>query len=171
MEIVKKFGLWIVAGVIAIGALVIYFVFVQTVADQVSTKRDEIEKRRNDLKTWAQKGKQIPNPTMIAIARENAKQVAAVLDQCELYLARQPRWAHTIRFFTQGPFGPETEVPLDHPNDWLKLYLQYNQDLQNQVSDRRHVLHGPDDELGFVGADAGRDRRRDAAVLVPEGPH
>ena len=58
-----------------------------------------------------------------------------MLDQCELYLARQPRWAHTIRFFTEGPFGPETEVPLDHPNDWLNLYHQYNQELQQQLID------------------------------------
>ena len=33
----------------------------------------------------------------------------------------------------EGPFGPETEVPLDRPNDWLNLYHQYNAELQAQV--------------------------------------
>ena len=134
MEMVKKYGLWVLAGAIAIAALVIYFLFVHNVTEQVSSKRAEIETRRDTLKGWAQKGAQIPSPTKIQVARDNAKQISAMLDQCELYLAQQPRWAHTIRFFTGGPFGPETEVPLDHPNDWLNFYLQYNQDLQNQVN-------------------------------------
>jgi hypothetical protein len=134
MEMVRKYGLWALAGAIALAALVIYIFFVHNVTDQVSSKRAEIETRRDNLKGWAQKGSQIPSPTKIQVARKNAEQVASMLDQCELYLAQQPRWAHTIRFFTGGPFGPETEVPLDHPNDWLNFYLQYNEDLQNQVN-------------------------------------
>ena len=133
MEMVKKFGLWVLAAAIAIAAIVVYFLFVHSVARQVSTTRGQIEKRRDSLRTWAQKGNQIPNPTMIQNARKNAEQVSAILDQCEFYLARQPRWAHTIRFFTEGPLGPEIEVPLDHPNDWLNLYHQYNQELQQQI--------------------------------------
>jgi hypothetical protein len=133
MEMVKKYGLWVLAGAIAVAAVVIYVLFVHTVAQQVSQKRGDIESRRDSLKSWASKGAQIPNPMKIQIARKNAEQVSAMLDQCEIYLARQPRWAHTIRFFMEGPFGPETEVPLDRPNDWLNLYHQYNQALQNQV--------------------------------------
>ncbi len=135
MEMVKKFGLWVLAGIIAAAAVVVYVLFVHSVASQVSATRSKIETRRDQLRSEAQKGSKIPNPTMIRFARENAEKVSVLLDQCELYLARQPRWAHTIRFFTEGPFGPETEVPLDRPNDWLTLYHQYNQELQQQIDD------------------------------------
>lgn len=133
MEMVKKYGLWVLAGAIALAAVVIYFLFVHTVTEQVSQKRSELESRRDSLKGWAQRAAQIPSPAKIQVARKNAEQVSAILDQCELYLARQPRWAHTIRFFMEGPFGPEVEVPLDRPNDWLNLYRQYNQELQAEV--------------------------------------
>ncbi len=135
MEMVKKYGLWALAGVIAVAAIVVYVLFVHSVASQAGAKRGEIQKRRDSLKSWAARGPQIPNPTQIKIARGNADQVSGMLDQCELYLARQPRWCHTIRFFKEGPLGPETEVPLDHPNDWLILYHQYNQNLQQQLTD------------------------------------
>jgi hypothetical protein len=134
MEIVKKFGLWAVAAVIAIGAIVVYFLFVNTVADQVGTKRGEIEKRRDDLKTWAEKAGKIPNRTKIDIAKKNGEQVAALLDQCELYLAQQPRRAHTRSFFIEGDLGPETEIPRDQPNNWLKEYQKRNQELQEQIT-------------------------------------
>jgi len=133
MEMVKKFGLWVLAAVIAIAAVVVYVLFVHSVAKQVSATRGKIEGRRDQLRAESLKGSKIPNPTMIRFARENAERVSALLDQCELYLARQPRWAHTIRFFTEGPYGPETEVPLDRPNDWLTLYHQSNQELQLQL--------------------------------------
>ncbi len=133
MEMVKKYGLWVLAGVIALAAVVVYILFVHTVTEQVNEKRGDMENRRDSLKSWSQRPTQIPSPAKIQIARKNAEQVSAMLDQCELYLARQPRWAHTIRFFMEGPFGPETEVPLDRPNDWLNLYRQYNQELQAQV--------------------------------------
>ena len=133
MEMVKKYGLWVLAGVIALAAVVVYILFVHTVTEQVNKKRGDLENRRDSLKSWSQRATQIPSPAKIQIARKNAEQVSAMLDQCELYLARQPRWAHTIRFFMEGPFGPETEVPLDRPNDWLNLYHQYNAELQAQV--------------------------------------
>jgi hypothetical protein len=135
MDKVKKYGLWVLAGLIVAAALVVYLLFIHTVASQANAKRNEIAKRRDDLMSWSQRGSRIPNPTQIQLARKNAEQVAAMLDQCELYLARQPRWCETIRFFTQGPFGPETEVPLDRPNDWLILYHQYNQELQQQLAE------------------------------------
>jgi hypothetical protein len=113
--------------------VVVYVLFVHSVAKQVSATRSKIEGRRDQLRAESLKGNKIPNPTMIRFARENAERVSALLDQCELYLARQPRWAHTIRFFTEGPYGPEIEVPLDRPNDWLTLYHQYNQELQQQL--------------------------------------
>jgi hypothetical protein len=134
MEMVKKYGLWALAGVIAVAAIAVYVLFVHSVASQAGAKRGEIQKRRDSLKSWAARGSQIPNPTQIKTAQSNADQVSGMLDQCELYLARQPRWCHTIRFFTEGPLGPETEVPLDHPNDWLVLYHQYNEDLQQQLT-------------------------------------
>jgi hypothetical protein len=135
MDKVKKFGWWVLAGLIAVGALVVYLLFIHSVANQADAKRNEIVKRRDTLKSWSQRGSQIPNPTQIQLARKNAEQVSAVLDQCELYLARQPRWCETIRFFTQGPLGPETEVPLNAPNDWLILYHQYSHELQQQLAD------------------------------------
>jgi hypothetical protein len=135
MEMVKKFGLWVVAAVIAIAAIAVYFLFVHPVAAEVGKKRAEIEKRGDELRSWAQKGKDIPNPTRIEDARKTAEQVAAVLDQCEFYLAQQPRRAHTIRFFIKGPFGQETEVPLEHAVEWLTLYRQYNWELQNQITE------------------------------------
>jgi hypothetical protein len=133
MDKIKKFGLWIVAGIIVVAAAVIYLLFVHPVASQVSARRDDIQRRRDSLQTWARRGAQIPNPTMIKLVRSNSERVASTLDQCELYLAHQPRWCETIRFFTEGAFGPETEVPLDHPLDWLALYRQYNDDLQQQL--------------------------------------
>jgi len=53
MEMVKKYGLWVLAGAIALGALVVYVLFVRTVSQEVTTKRGEIESRRDSLKSWA----------------------------------------------------------------------------------------------------------------------
>lgn len=133
MELVKKYGLWIIGAVLIIAAIALYFLKVRNISAEYQDNLSKLEKRRNDLQAWTKKP--IPNPTSIKTAEEYGLQVTAQLADCELYLARQPRRAQTRNFFEEERFGQEKEIDaVAYPNRWLEIYKRQNALLQEQLT-------------------------------------
>ena len=133
MEIVRRFGLWIIAGVIILLALGFEFTVVQKVAKQRVAKVDELESRHDSLEGHAERPNDIPGTNWIPIATEGAKKISSQLDKCAKYLSDQPRRCHTRLFFEDEESGLGKEVEGEY--EWLILYNKYNAKLQEQLSE------------------------------------
>jgi len=133
MEIVRKFGLWIIAAMIALLAIGFYIAMVRNVAKTRLSEVAALEKRRDELKKHADKPKAIPGKNWIEEARKQAVKISRQLDQCASYLAVQPRNNHTRLFFADEHAAAGTEV--EGTSAWLGLYEKYTMELQNQIYD------------------------------------
>jgi len=131
MEIVKRFGLWIVAAAIVLAGVGYYIIAVRGVAGQHRAKVSGLESTRDQLKAWT--SKTIPSPTGIEVARKWGEQISAQLDDCALYLARQPRNCQTRTFFEDEILGQGKVIPASVA--WLLVYRQRNTALQKQIDD------------------------------------
>jgi len=110
MDIIRKHGLWIVAGVIIIFAIGFYFTVVRKLSAERAAKIDVLETRRDSLKNHASKPDEIPGPKWIPTAAAHAEAVAKQLERCADYLAHQPRNCHTRLFFEDERTGMGKEV-------------------------------------------------------------
>jgi len=135
MEFIQKFGLWVAAAVIALAAIVVYFVRVPSLVRERNTKWTTLVQSRDALKKWAQNPANIPNEAKVTEALRVGKQVTLQLDDCGRYLGLQPRRCQTRSFFEDEHADRSVEIPLNRPSAWLEAYAKNNDELRKELAD------------------------------------
>lgn len=133
MEVIRKYGLWIISAVIIALALVFAFLVVGKIASELASGVAELEKRRDELQDHASKPDSIPGVNWVDVAEAMAEADVGQLDDCAKYLANQPRKGHTRRFFENerpGFVGREIEGNWA----WTTAYEKHNRELGEQLS-------------------------------------
>jgi len=144
MEIVRKYGLWIIAGVVIALAATFYLLVVRKAGSQLASKVDALQGRRDKLKSHAGRRDDIPNAKWVDQAKKDAERINTQLDRCALFLAFQSRNCHTRRFYKGERLGVNKVIPgevewITGEWEWTEAYRKHNEQLQAKI-----------DEAGFT---------------------
>jgi len=133
MDVVRRFGWYIVAGVLLLAAAVFYLLVVNRAAAERSRKMAAIDSHAGDLKTYA--GRQL-NEKLVEVTRAAYEQEARNLDACDEFLVNQPRECHTRWFFqSEDPTHPDYgKMPVGEVH-WLTRYTAAMEKLHNMLFD------------------------------------
>lgn len=140
MDIVRKFGLWIIAAVIILAGMVFFFLVVRKAGSELETKVDELAGRRDKLKLHAQRRDGIPNPKWVKKAKRDAERINAQLDNCAEFLAMQPGRCFTRRFYKGERLGVDKLIQgevewIEGAFEWTEAYAKHNEELQARISE------------------------------------
>lgn len=135
MEVVKKFGLWILSAILIIGAVVFYILVVRNLVADRAERMKAVETNKGQLEKLAKdaNAKAIPNPKWIEEQRKSTEQLNRQSEGAELYLANQPRECHTRWFYDNELWGPTEEIRAQYA--WLQTYDRRNEELMMQLAD------------------------------------
>ena len=132
MDVLRKFGLYLVACAIIAGGGTFYFLRVHTAKMARDEKRSKIEQRRDELQRFARGT--IPNDALIKEERIAAAKEKKVLDRCEDYVGLQARICHTRPFFrSEDPTHPNYGMPIDGEVKWIGVYERMNEQLRERL--------------------------------------
>ncbi len=141
MELVRKFGLWVVALLIISGALAFYFLKVSKLDAQSEEKKKEVSARRDRLEVYADKPQGIPNDAKIEAKKVENERKLAELDNAALVLAMQPNFAHQRRFYEGEHIGEDRAILGEAQSkfitksfQWLEAYERHNETLQEKIN-------------------------------------
>ncbi len=138
MDVIRRFGVYIVAGVLIVCAVALYFIVVSKKAEERDMEFAQMESRRGELEGYATS--QIPNDALVEEVRTAAEREKEVLDRCEEYLADQPRLCHTRPFYQSERVGhPDYGKPIRGEVAWLDEYERRN----NLLRERLYVARMP----------------------------
>lgn len=133
MDVVRKFGLYMVAGVLLLAAIVFYFLVVNKASSRRSTELAKIESHAKELASYA---RNVPNPKQVEVTREAYEKERQNLDACEQLFAGQPRDRQRRLFFlTEDPTHPEYCKTCTGEVQWLERYETAIEELHLRLED------------------------------------
>lgn len=119
LEFLKTKGIWLVAGVLCVGAVVFIFVPYAQKAQKTQIALISLESQKDQLnKLFLMK--EIPNPSWIDKGQTVARDVQKRFEASKLFFANQRRVCQTRRFYTDE-FGMARE-PIKGSLQWLGRY-------------------------------------------------
>jgi hypothetical protein len=87
VEILKKHAFWFLMGGVVLLLVAAYILGVVPLAGTVKTHKEELDKRKNELQGWANKGRKIKTPVWIEWANQQEKTLADELAKCDQFFA------------------------------------------------------------------------------------
>ena len=136
MDTVRKFALWIVAGILVLGAIGFYVVVVRGKVSAISQKMSKVTARRDDLKKEASKP-EIPTRRWVEEQRKANEKIKAQAGDVEDLLRGQTRLCNTRIFFEDirseaTGIGKQIDPEIQGTR-WLGAYAQHVRALRRQI--------------------------------------
>jgi len=130
MDFLKKFGFWIIVGVVCAGALLFYSLVVRAQGAIYAGRIRELESRRDTLGSLARKGDQTPNKFWIEREKELKDLVEAEIRKCQELIVRQRR-SNQVKLFWNEDDPLKKEV--DSRSAWLEFYFRQTERVGAQI--------------------------------------
>lgn len=133
MDVVRKFGLYIVAGVLLLAASGFYVLVVSKASSRRSGEMAKIESHAKDLASHA---RNVPNPAQVVVTRKAYEKERRNLDDCEVLFSGQARDCHRRLFFPiEDPTHPDYGKACVGEVQWLERYVAAIEKLHLMLED------------------------------------
>ena len=127
----KKLAVPVVAGILALAAIVFYVAVVRTAGARRQEAIETVRRRYEELRAAAGAVPH-PNDDDIVAARQSAEAARRRIEEATKFFAGQRRNCHTRKFYINPYAFQRTEVPLAF--QWNDLYEQRKLELQQQLA-------------------------------------
>jgi len=132
MDFLKKFGFWILCGMVALGAVAFYFLLVRAQGELRAGEIDKLESRKNKLSSLAGQGAETKNKKWIDQQGELAELVAAEIKECQRLIVHQRRDNEVKLFGSDDGYGA-LKKEVANRSLWRQYYLKHVARVKEQL--------------------------------------
>jgi len=133
MDLLRKAGIWILAGAIFIATGAFYFAAVSGLQAERRQVEEEVQQRAKELAEQARKGRDTVAPSWIESARKEAELWNQQREEVRKFLASQPRRCQTRWFYDNEFADPQFRREVRVRAEWRQRYIQAQTELRQQL--------------------------------------